>query len=272
MDEGAVRHLVDALLPERLQRLRRVSGLPVVFGGSIRQVSGEDQLVISRLIGTWGTGLRDLAVPRGRGLGGAALREGLPRHVDDYASAITITHDFDRVVVDQERLVGVLAVPVLVRGVVRGVLYAALRDQQLIGDRSKHSAIVVATQLQRDVEGLLWPEPAPEPSSTTRLSALADLADLIRTVPDAALRERLIRIHQDLGGRSNVQLTTGAVLTPRELDVIRLVAVGASNLEIAAQLGVRPETVKAYLRSAMRKLDVHNRTAAVHAIRRAGML
>jgi LuxR family transcriptional regulator, regulator of acetate metabolism len=33
-----------------------------------------------------------------------------------------------------------------------------------------------------------------------------------------------------------------------------------------------PETVKAYLRNAMRKLDVRNRTAAVHAARLAGVL
>ncbi|MHA6779787.1 LuxR C-terminal-related transcriptional regulator [Pseudonocardia saturnea] len=32
------------------------------------------------------------------------------------------------------------------------------------------------------------------------------------------------------------------------------------------------QTVKAYLRTAMRKLDVHNRTAAVHAARVAGLL
>jgi DNA-binding CsgD family transcriptional regulator len=61
-------------------------------------------------------------------------------------------------------------------------------------------------------------------------------------------------------------------LAPRELDALRLVAVGASNVEIAAQLGLSPETVKAYLRTAMRKLDVHNRTAAVHAARLAGIL
>ncbi|HJQ47041.1 MAG TPA: helix-turn-helix transcriptional regulator [Amycolatopsis sp.] len=62
------------------------------------------------------------------------------------------------------------------------------------------------------------------------------------------------------------------MLASREIDALRRVAVGASNVEIAARLGLSPETVKAYLRTAMRKLDVHNRTAAAHAAREAGAL
>ena len=40
----------------------------------------------------------------------------------------------------------------------------------------------------------------------------------------------------------------------------------------SAQLGLSPETVKAYPRKAMRKLYVRNRTAAVHAARFACIL
>ncbi len=50
------------------------------------------------------------------------------------------------------------------------------------------------------------------------------------------------------------------------------VARGLTNAEIAERLALRPETVKAYLRSAMRKLDVHSRHHAVAAARRAGLL
>ncbi|MEU5227619.1 LuxR C-terminal-related transcriptional regulator, partial [Streptomyces toyocaensis] len=63
-----------------------------------------------------------------------------------------------------------------------------------------------------------------------------------------------------------------AVLAPRELDVLTCVAAGATNAVAAERLGVTAETVKAYLRSAMRKLGVRTRGQAVVAARRAGWL
>ncbi|MFK4693188.1 hypothetical protein RKD22_006123 [Streptomyces pristinaespiralis] len=50
------------------------------------------------------------------------------------------------------------------------------------------------------------------------------------------------------------------------------VASGATNATAAERLGLRPETVKAYLRSAMRKLGARTRLEAVGAARRAGLL
>ncbi|MGW5373690.1 response regulator transcription factor, partial [Streptomyces sp. NPDC004011] len=64
----------------------------------------------------------------------------------------------------------------------------------------------------------------------------------------------------------------GASLAPRELDVLSWVAAGATNAAVAERLGLRPETVKGYLRSAMRKLGAHTRGEAVTAARRAGLL
>ncbi|MEV5445542.1 LuxR C-terminal-related transcriptional regulator, partial [Streptomyces sp. NPDC052644] len=61
-------------------------------------------------------------------------------------------------------------------------------------------------------------------------------------------------------------------LAPRELDVLAAVATGATNADAARRLGLRPETVKGYLRSAMRKLGAHTRLEAVVAARRAGLL
>lgn len=60
-----------------------------------------------------------------------------------------------------------------------------------------------------------------------------------------------------------------ADLTPREVEVLRLVARGASNPEIAAELHVTVNTVKAHLKRILEKLNVHNRTqAAAYAMRR----
>lgn len=60
-----------------------------------------------------------------------------------------------------------------------------------------------------------------------------------------------------------------ADLTPREIDVLRLVARGASNPQIAAELHVTVNTVKAHLKRILEKLKVRNRTqAAAYAMRR----
>ncbi|NUS12348.1 MAG: response regulator transcription factor, partial [Streptomyces sp.] len=61
-------------------------------------------------------------------------------------------------------------------------------------------------------------------------------------------------------------------LTPRELDVLTAVAAGATNAGAAARLRLSPETVKSYLRSAMRKLGAHTRLEAVTTARRSGLL
>nr|WP_249158957.1 helix-turn-helix transcriptional regulator [Bradyrhizobium jicamae] len=58
-------------------------------------------------------------------------------------------------------------------------------------------------------------------------------------------------------------------LTPRELDVLALLAEGASNKMIARQLGISVHTVKFHVGSLLDKLDATGRTDAVaHAARR----
>ena len=51
-------------------------------------------------------------------------------------------------------------------------------------------------------------------------------------------------------------------LTDREIDVLRLVATGLSNKQIAGQLFISEETVKVHIRNLLRKLNVHSRVAA----------
>ena len=58
-------------------------------------------------------------------------------------------------------------------------------------------------------------------------------------------------------------------LTPRELDVLTLLAEGASNKTIARQLGISVHTAKFHVGSILDKLDATGRTDAVaHAARR----
>ena len=57
-------------------------------------------------------------------------------------------------------------------------------------------------------------------------------------------------------------------LTERELDVIRLVAQGRSNREIAKELWISEKTVKTHVSHALTKLGLKDRTQlAIHAIK-----
>ena len=51
-------------------------------------------------------------------------------------------------------------------------------------------------------------------------------------------------------------------LTDREMGVLRLIATGLSNKQIAGQLFISEETVKVHIRNLLRKLNVHSRVAA----------
>jgi len=61
-------------------------------------------------------------------------------------------------------------------------------------------------------------------------------------------------------------------LSPREVEVLHLIAMGRTNREIAQQLIVALGTVKAHAASIYRKLDVSNRTEAVARARQLGIL
>jgi DNA-binding NarL/FixJ family response regulator len=57
-------------------------------------------------------------------------------------------------------------------------------------------------------------------------------------------------------------------LSPRELDVVRLIVDGLGNQEIADRLGVSRRTIHAHVANLMRKTNTRTRTQlAVHALR-----
>ncbi|MFO1284235.1 MAG: response regulator transcription factor [Burkholderiales bacterium] len=69
-------------------------------------------------------------------------------------------------------------------------------------------------------------------------------------------------------GAGRMGAVPDTTLTPRQWEVVRLLARGLPNKAIARALGVTEGTVKVHLIAVFRALDVRNRTAAVIAARR----
>ena len=64
----------------------------------------------------------------------------------------------------------------------------------------------------------------------------------------------------------------GAGLSRRELEVLRLVAVGRTNREIARDLFLSPRTVDMHVRNILRKLDCRSRVEAAGRARELGLV
>ncbi|MFE4581561.1 helix-turn-helix transcriptional regulator [Streptomyces chartreusis] len=274
----AVNAVATVEIGRALVRLRRSTGLPVAFGGLVEP--GHPRVRISELNGTSTDSLRRLAVVSGNGLGGKAVALARPCAVTDYSSSRQITHEYDAAVA-MEGLCSVVAVPVVVRRRVRGVLYGALRTPQPLGDRTLTAAVAAARDVEQalvvreEASGLLEAtraQPAPPDRSAVWeqvREAHAALRALAPRIGDPALRAELL---DACGLLTEPPAPNGVQLAPRELDVLACVAAGATNAATAERLGLRAETVKGYLRSAMRKLGTHTRGEAVAAARRAGLL
>jgi DNA-binding NarL/FixJ family response regulator len=80
------------------------------------------------------------------------------------------------------------------------------------------------------------------------------------------------RLLQDYAGRRTEPAPELAKLTERETDVLREIATGRSNGEIAARLYVSEGTVKTHVAAVLRKLDLRDRTQAAVAAYELGLV
>ncbi|MGW0905672.1 response regulator transcription factor [Streptomyces sp. NPDC002853] len=274
-DGGEAVEMRSALL-----RLRRGTGLPVAFGGL---VEGQRHVRIGELTGTGTRALCGLAVSSGNGLGGKAVALSRPCAVTDYHDSRHISHEYDSAVA-AEGLRSVLAVPVVVRRRVRGVLYGALRSAQPLGDRTLSAAVAAARDVEQalvvrdEVHALIAAAREPRAGAGAAWEQVREahgaLRELAPRIADVALRADILAVCGQLASAATVPpgRERAVCLAPREVDVLACVARGATNAATAERLGLRPETVKGYLRSAMRKLGAHTRWEAVVAARRVGLL
>ncbi len=98
------------------------------------------------------------------------------------------------------------------------------------------------------------------------VSALRDI-QAGRTVVAPELAGVLARVVQGESIETDRQDTPFSELTPRELEILCLLAEGQSNKVIARNLGISDGTVKLHVKAVLRKLNVHSRVeAAVMAV------
>ena len=176
---------------------------------------------------------------------------------------------------DVERALDSVGVPSYVldtKGVVRWINAAAVR---LVGDvRGRHFTSVVAPEDSRRARELfaqkvLGTSPATDATGVLVSTAGTRVAVEISAVP-LMRGERVVGVFGLLEGRPDDTPTAPPPhLTPRQVEVLRLLEQGRSTKQIAAELHLSTETVRNHIRRLFQALGVHSRLEAVAAARAA---
>jgi DNA-binding NarL/FixJ family response regulator len=91
---------------------------------------------------------------------------------------------------------------------------------------------------------------------------------LLKTLLDKELLEKIRAVHAGrkmLSAEASYELAehvTGDALTPADIDMLRLIAAGQANKQIAAQLSVTEDIVKGRVKNILSKLGANDRTQA----------
>jgi len=141
----------------------------------------------------------------------------------------------------------------------------AIRELARLGVPSR---VVVLTTYDSDADVL----PAIEAGATGYLLKDATRDELVRAVHAAARGHAVLAPSVASRLVDRVRTPEATLLSPRELQVLALVADGATNREAGARLHVSEATVKSHLLSVYAKLGVGDRAAAVAEGFRRGLL
>ncbi|HKH17756.1 MAG TPA: response regulator transcription factor [Solirubrobacteraceae bacterium] len=195
----------------------------------------------------------------------AVVRQGLRTYLElqDDVEVVAEAADGEAAVAEAARLAPDVVLLDLAMPRLDGV--AALRE---LRGRAPAARVIVLTSFGED-DRLFAALRAGAAGFLLKDTEPADLVRAIRTAhggqsplsPATATRvvEELAR-----GGRPRA----ADLLTPRELDVLRLIARGRSNKRIALELGVAEKTVKTHVSHVLAKLGLSDRTqAALYAVR-----
>lgn len=131
--------------------------------------------------------------------------------------------------------------------------------------RSPDARIVVLTMYQGD-EDIHRALEAGAAAYVLKTTVADDLVRVVREVHGGA-RPMSPAVATQLAARA-----VSPALTPREGRVVELMAQGMRNKEIAAALGISEDTVEVHARNMFSKLGVRDRTAAVTAALRRGII
>lgn len=283
-----------------LAELRDRSGVPIVIAGV---VNDNRTLVVCEFAGLDNPPQDDVSIHAGAGVGGRVVATAKPFGVTDYIRSGVISHEYDQYV-RAEGIKSLAAIPVIVFDTVRAVLYVAMRSNTRFSEKTLAEMTAVGRRLEQRLavaDALEDPEArsgasrsssSGTPNSASKVSGRGH-ADHVGGPENALIHERMRETHAKLrvlASRTEDPLTrmeleaiaadfvapastvATAKLSRRELDVLACVAQGKTNIETGQIMGIGAETVKSYLRSAMRKLDAHTRYEAVNAARRIGSL
>jgi DNA-binding NarL/FixJ family response regulator len=147
---------------------------------------------------------------------------------------------------------------------------------EIVGDPALPTRVLVVTTFDTDqhvyaalragASGFLLKDAPPEELAEA-VRVIADGDALLTPSVTRRVIEEFARVSRDPGTRAEL-----GDLTERELDVLRLVARGLSNAEIAQDLTIGETTVKTHIGNILMKLDVRDRAQAVVAAYESGLV